>query len=167
MKLVTERDVLAAYLEGAKTPLDKVRASVHWAQQTLKLLIAHGDYGVIPTSDEWVIDDKRRPRRHVSPLGAVVLAYQPDPATDMPDPAATALGVPFQWAEGFQDGFDRNLSGTWLGSVSRRLYMEGVEAGMQIRFELTKVCDRCSTRHFREEPCPLCEERGQTVEMFT
>jgi hypothetical protein len=158
LKLVTELEVMRAYLRSAKTPLDKIRAAVHWAQQS-GIRILHGDYGVIPSAEEWVVDEQRRPVG-VSPLGAIVLAYQPDVTEDMPDPAAHVLGVSPAYAEGVADGFDRDLTGHFAGAVSRQHYLFGVEVGYMLRFDLTTRCERCSTSHLKADPCPLCEERG-------
>jgi hypothetical protein len=154
--LVTDGEVLAAYLEGAREPLDRIRAAVRWAEsQGLRIL--HGDYGVLPRL-EWRVDPGRRPHG-VSPLGAVVLAYQPPTGPDMPEPAAIALRVPIHWAEGFADGFDREITTRTLGPLTRRRYLEGHEAGAELRIEMTTRCRRDGVRHFKADECPVCEER--------
>lgn len=155
--LVTDPAVLAAYLEGAKDPLDRVRASVRWVE-TLGLRILHGDYGVLPCL-EWRPDPRRRPHG-VSPLGAVALAYQPPVKLDVPEASAIALGVPLPWAEGFADGFDREIATRALGPLERRRYLEGHEAGAELRIEMTVRCRRDGSRHLKADPCPVCEDRA-------
>lgn len=144
-----------------KRELDMIRAAVVAAEDK-GIRILHGDWGVLQgqLSGEWVVDPGRRPHMGVSPLGAVVLHYQPDARrNEMPDPAAEALGVGLAWAAGFADGFDSEATGYYLGSADRGLYLSGMEAGMEFRFELTAHCPECWTRHFRRDPCPLCRER--------
>jgi hypothetical protein len=145
-------------------PLEAIRVSVA-AAQAAGVRILHGDWGVLfgELSEEWVVDPLRRPMG-VSPLGAVVLYFQPGGPNTMPDPAAAALGVGLAWADGFSDGFDGEASGYYLGQLNKRLYLAGLEAGMEFRFELTVRCPACGTRHFRSDPCPLCEERGRRRE---
>lgn len=159
LKLVTDVEVMRAYLRAAKTPLEKIRAAVHWAQQS-GIRILHGEYGVIASAQEWVVDEKRRPVG-CSPLGAVVLAFQPPVDEDMPNPAATILGVSPVFAEGIADGFDREVTGHYAGSVSRQQYVFGLELGFRLRFELVTRCERCGSSQLKGWPCPLCEERGQ------
>lgn len=157
LRAVTDRDVLLAYLSSAKTPLERVRGAIKWATEQVGVRILHGDYGVIASAGGWEVDERRRPVG-VSPLGAVVLAYQPDKSRDLPDPAAEALGVSIHWAEGLADGFDKELTAHYLGSLARQQYLQGVEAGFALRFELTTNCSRCGSRHFKADRCPLCEE---------
>lgn len=144
------------------TPLDKVRAAVAH-MEVLGIRILHGDWGVLrgELSGEWIPDPARRPMG-VSPLGAVLVhLQQPDPRRgpmDVPDAAAEALRVGIAWTAGFADGFDKDPQAYYLGGSNRQLYLAGLEAGMELRFELTVRCP-CGTRHLRWEPCPLCEER--------
>lgn len=150
-------------------PLEGIRVAVADAEGKA-IPILHGDWGVLygETTGAWVADERHRPFG-VSPLGAVVLFFQPARlvAIDSGDPmieAAEALGVNVAWAEGFADGFDNEASGFHLAKQTRRLYLSGLEAGMAIRFELTVTCRVCGSRHFRRSVCPLCEERRQRDE---
>lgn len=159
LRVVGGPEVLAAYIQSARTPIDKIRAAIAWASETLGVRLLPGDYGVIPgPGGTWEVDRRRRPMG-ISPLGAVVLCYATENSKDMPDPAADVLGVPVAWVSGFEDGFDREMTGHWLGSVNRRRYLEGYETGMLLRFEFTRQCVRCGSRHFCVDRCPLCEER--------
>lgn len=144
---------------------EMILAAVAEAER-LGIRITHGDWGVIygELSGEWVVDQKRRQGPGVTPLGAVVLAHQPAGGIDMPHPAAEVLGVRIAWAEGFSDGFDAEASAFFLGSADRHAYLDGLEAGMELRFALTVRCDVCYTRHFRANACPLCLERQRPGE---
>jgi hypothetical protein len=162
LHIVKDTEVIAAFLESARTPVDRIRAAIAWlGHHHPQLRILTGEYGVIPGMFAWQPDTRRRPGG-VSPLGAVVLAYQPPVGGDLPDPAAKVLGVAIQYAEGFADGFDNEPSGHFLRPeypISRRSYCQGLEAGYALRFELTQQCPSCGSRHFNADPCPLCEER--------
>lgn len=157
MRLVTDLDVVQAQLRAARIPLDKIRAAIELARLN-GIRILHGDYGVIAGGFDWMLDRRRRPEG-VHPLGALVLAYQPPVGTDMPEPAAQVLEVGLAYVQGFADGFDRTPDTTPIGSVAKRLYGDGLEAGFELRFELTRRCGRCGSRHFRQDQCYLCEER--------
>ena len=142
------------------TPADKIRAAIAEMERR-QIRILQGERGVLPglLSGDWVMDPKRRPLG-VSPLGAVLLHLQPDASRqDIADHAAQALGVGIAWVEGFADGFDGESSSYYLGGLERRQYHWGLETGFLIRFELTVACPECASRHFRCDPCPLCEEK--------
>lgn len=108
-----------------------------------------------PLSGTWMAD--RRPGHPVgvSPLGAALLALQPEPlevdegTTVFEDPSgalARALEVSVAWVEGYGDGFQADPSAYWLGHADGADYRRGLEAGYEARHLISHECRECGTR---------------------
>lgn len=94
-----------------------------------------GDIGVVAGLVDWRVDRGLRPHG-VSLAGAVLLRLQPEPE-EGEEPlaaAARALGVSLAWIEGAEAAWCREEMGVeWLGRPDADLYLDGYEAGAQVR----------------------------------
>lgn len=108
----------------------------------------------------WVIDRTVVPGLNV--VGCLLLQHQPASTADE-DPtaaAARAIGVSLAFMEGASDGFAMEaMNAFWVGSPHNgRDYLNGFEAGAEIRFLASKVCGNCGSRRFKSElRCPGCD----------
>ena len=95
-----------------------------------------GDIGVVAGLVDWRVDRGLQPHG-VSLGGAVLLHLQPEPE-EGEEPlaaAARALGVSLAWVEGAEAAWCRELmSVAWLARQDADVYLNGFEAGAQVRF---------------------------------
>ncbi len=157
-----------SWTEEAKNPRDKVTQALGRVEdQGVPLRYKATGVHYSPTAGGWVTTSANW---GVDVVGAVLLAYQPEPDpgeanTAVHDPSAAAalfLAVPYAYVAGLSDGWDRDTqSAVWLSNLQKHSYMNGYEAGMEARFRATVVCS-CGCRRFRVElGCPSCEESGR------
>lgn len=145
---------------SALRPLDLIRQALAWCQmQGIHCEI--GEYGIEHTGHRWWLAPGKN---CVDPLAAVVLFIQPR-GKMMPEAAAEALGTHIAFTEGLSAGIERRVPSTgWTNTPRKQLFLDGFEAGVQLRMAfLTVVCARDNVRHRRDQPCPLCEEREITA----
>jgi hypothetical protein len=102
-------------------------------------VIPVAEYGVLCHSsharNRWGKDPRAR---GVNPIGAVVIAAQPE-ATDPDNAAMMALGVSAAWLEGFAAGVTKQEPETkWSRHIARHIYREGFVTGGEVRAQLRR-----------------------------
>lgn len=150
---VVDVDVMEI-LRRAQTPEDKARAAIAICRQAGLRVALTAASGVRADVDRWVVE---APDKHsISILGAICYAMQPPVYYgDRPqNGAARAILCPVEYCLGLLDGFNgcpAHAVGTSRALNAR--YLAGLDSGYAMRFELTRRCDTCSSRHMEGDGC--------------
>lgn len=91
---------------------DDIKSRIDAAIETVEargISLEAGYWGVWSRDGEWTTSDLGSHKDRCCPLGALLLAEQPRPASDDEEPdvcAALALGRSYGWVAAFIEGFD-------------------------------------------------------------
>jgi hypothetical protein len=114
-------------------PINTVRAAVAWARGRGLQITLVEDFGVVCLSSAlptWVADPRAEGPNIV---GACIMRVQPH-TTNIEKAAEIAMGAPMAYCEGFARGLAKlDPAHEWDGSLARRLFAAGYEAGVFAR----------------------------------